>query len=119
MSKHILVVDDEPGVLRFVKTNLSLSGFQVTTSMSGEEALQIAETQNPDIILLDILMTPMTGFDVLMKLREFSMVPVIVFTARNDIANLARREGANDFIAKPFKPEELLRKINELLPSPA
>ncbi len=119
MSKHVLVVDDEPGVLRFVKANLSLSGFTVTTTMSGEEALKLAESENPDIVLLDILMTPLTGFDVLMRLREFSNVPVIVFTARNDIANLARREGANDFIAKPFKPEDLLKKIEDLLPEAA
>ena len=115
MGKRVLVVDDEPGVLRFVKANLSLSGYDVTTTMSGEESLDLARTEHPDVMLLDILMTPLTGFDVLLQLREFSDIPVIVFTARNDIAGLALQHGANGFIAKPFKPEELKKKIEEVL----
>ena len=112
---RVLVVDDEPGVLRFVKSGLSLAGFDVTTANSGEEALQFARIVNPDIMLLDILMVPMSGFDVLSQLRTFSRVPVIVFTARSDIGAMAVKEGANGFLAKPFKPEELVRKITETL----
>jgi DNA-binding response OmpR family regulator len=114
-KKRVLVVDDEPGIRRFVSTSLGLAGFDVTTTGSGEEALKLAETQNPDIILLDILMQPLSGFDVLERLRKFSQVPVIVFTARKEIADLAMKEGANGFIMKPFIPDELVKKIGTSL----
>ena len=115
MNRRVLVVDDEPGVLRFVKASLAMSGYDVLTTTSGEESLQLARTENPDIILLDILMSPLTGFDVLVRLREFSEVPVIVFTARSDIARLALEQGANGFISKPFKPADLAARIDGVL----
>ena len=68
-----------------------------------------------DIVLLDILMVPMSGFEVLDKLRTFSQVPVIVFTGRSFIADKALEFGANDYIAKPFDPEELIKKIRNVL----
>ena len=114
-KQRVLVVDDEPGVIRFVKINLTLAGFEVVTTTSGEEALPLIESEKPDILLLDILMTPITGFDILVELRTFSQLPVIVFTARNDIGAIAIKEGANGFIAKPFKPDELIKKIQEIL----
>ena len=110
-----MVVDDEPGVIRFVKINLALAGYDVITTTSGEEALPLIKSEKPDIVLLDVFMTPITGFDILMDLRTFSQVPVIVFTARNDIGKTAIEEGANAFIAKPFRPEELVKKIREIL----
>jgi len=114
-KQRVLVVDDEPGVIRFVKINLALAGFDVITTTMGEQALSLIKSGKPDIMLLDILMTPMTGFDILTELRTFSKLPVIVFTARNDIGKTAMKEGANGFIAKPFKPEELIKKIREIL----
>ncbi len=114
-KERVLVVDDEAGILRFVKTSLSLVGYEVVTTTSGEEALRLVESEKPDIMLLDVLMTPTSGFDVLAKLRTFSQLPVVVFTARNDIGNNAMKVGANDFIAKPFKPDELTKKIRGIL----
>ena len=114
-KKRILVVDDEPGVIRFVKINLALAGYEVITAQTGEQALQLVRSRKPDMVLLDILMTPMTGFDVLLELRTFSQLPVIVFAARNDVGNMAMEEGADGFIAKPFKPDELIRKIRGIL----
>jgi DNA-binding response OmpR family regulator len=114
-KQRVLVIDDEPGVIRFVKINLALAGYEVITATSGEEALPLVESMKPDIMLLDILMTPISGFDILVELRMFSQLPVIVFTARNDIGNMAMKEGANGFIAKPFKPDELIGKIREIL----
>ena len=114
-KQRVLVVDDEPGVIRFVKINLTLAGFEVVTTTNGEEALPLIASEKPDILLLDILMTPITGFDILVELRTFSQLPVIVFTARNDIGAIAIKEGANGFIAKPFKPDELIKKIQEIL----
>ncbi len=114
-KKRVLVVDDEPGVLRFINVHLSLAGYEVITTTSGKEALQIIKSDKPDIVLLDVLMVPMSGFDVLSELRAFSQVPVIVFTARSFIAGQAIKLGANGFINKPFRPEELSKKIKELL----
>jgi DNA-binding response OmpR family regulator len=114
-KKRVLVVDDEPGIIRFVKINLALAGYEVITTLSGEQTLELVQSEKPDIVLLDILMTPMTGFDILMELRTFSQLPVIVFAARNDIGNMAIKDGANGFIAKPFKPDALIKKIREIL----
>ncbi len=111
----MLVIDDEPGVLRFTSVSLTVAGYEVITTTSGEEALKLVESAKPDIMLLDVLMTPLTGFDVLEKLRAFSNLPVIIFTARNDIGAQALKEGANGFIAKPFRPEQLLQKIEDTL----
>lgn len=115
MKKRILVVDDEPGILHFVQASLSLAGYDVIVTTNGADALNLVRTENPDIMLLDILMVPMTGFDVLEKLRTFSQMPVIVFTARSFIAEQSLQAGANDYIAKPFRPEELQRKIKTVL----
>lgn len=109
------MVDDEPGILRFVSASLSLHGYEVIATSDGEEALGLARSGKPDIVLLDILMSPMSGLEVLDRLREFSGVPVIVFTARSFIADEAIKLGANGFISKPFKPDELEKKIRETL----
>jgi two-component system KDP operon response regulator KdpE len=113
--KRVLVVDDEPGILRFVRVSLGMAGYDVITTTSGEEALKLVETDKPDIMLLDILMVPMSGLDILDQLRTFSKLPVIVFTARSFIAEKAMELGANGVVAKPFKPEELVEKIKETL----
>ena len=114
-KKRVLVVDDEPCILRFASVNLSLEGYDVMTAGNGEDALALARQEKPDIMLLDVLMEPLTGFDVLARLRDFSRMPVIVFTARSDIGNMAIAEGACDFIAKPFKMEEMTSKIKTAL----
>ncbi len=114
-KKKVLVVDDEPGILRFTKMNLSLAGFDVVTTTNGQEALSLVKTESPDIVLLDVLMFPIGGFEVLESLRRFSPVPVIVFTASSFIANQAIKFGANGFIDKPFRPEDLIAKIKEIL----
>ncbi len=114
-GKRILVVDDEPGILHLVQTSLNLAGYEVISCTGGEEALELARAQKPDVILLDIVMQPLTGFDVLVRLRAFSQTPVIVFTARREIVELAMKAGATDYIAKPFMPGDLVKKIQGLL----
>ena len=94
-KKRVLIADDEPAVLRFVDIALNRAGYDVTTTTSGGEALELARTIEPDIVLLDELMVPMSGFDVLDRLRAYSQVPVIMFTARNSIADQALKFGAN------------------------
>lgn len=114
-KKRVLVVDDEPGVLRFIDISLSQAGYEVTTTTSGKEALHLVKSEQPDIVILDVLMVPMSGFDVLVELRTFSQIPVIIFTARSVVVEQAMKFGANGFLAKPFKPEELIKKIEEIL----
>lgn len=109
----MLVVDDEPGVLRFTRISLSVAGYDVVTTTSGEEALKLMDSVEPDIVILDLVMVPLTGFDVLTKLREFSQVPVIITTARNDMGAQALKEGANGFIAKPFNSVQLIKVIED------
>jgi two-component system, OmpR family, KDP operon response regulator KdpE len=116
-KQRVLVVDDEPGVLRFIRISLALAGYDVITTTSGEEGLKLVDSAKPDIMFLDILMTPMTGFEVLAKLREFSNLPVIVFTAMSDTGDKALKQGANGFIAKPLLPEQLVRIIEDTLDS--
>ena len=114
-KKRVLVVDDEPGILKVVGIHLKLRGYQAITTLSGKEALELAQTWNPNVILLDILMPEMTGLDVLTRLREFSQVPVIAFTADSQMAEKALMMGANGSIAKPFNPEMLLERIKSAL----
>jgi len=114
-QKHVLVVDDEPAILRFVRIALSNLGYKVSVATSGEEGLRLAREVSPDIVLLDVLMVPMNGFDVLEKLRTFSRAPVIMFSARTDLACKAIERGAAGFVEKPFRPEDLADKILAVL----
>ncbi len=110
-----LVVDDEPGILRFVKVGLTHAGFKVVATTSGVQALEFARTGEPDIIILDLYMEPLTGFDVLKEVRTFSPVPVIIITARREAAQIALALGANSYVLKPFLPEQLAREIRRVI----
>ncbi|OGO36997.1 MAG: hypothetical protein A2147_00255 [Chloroflexi bacterium RBG_16_57_8] len=117
---RILVVDDEPRILRFVRLSLHALGFEVLMASGGEEALKLAEAENPDVMILDVFMPGMDGFEVLQRRRAFEdlkacpRMPVIIFSARSSIADQAFKLGANDFISKPFLPEELAEKIRSV-----
>jgi two-component system KDP operon response regulator KdpE len=115
-KKRILIVDDEPRILNFVKVQLQLELYEVLTANNGEQALAIAGTDKPDMVLLDVLMVPMGGLEVLEKLREFSQVPVLIFSRNHRVVEEAMKMGANDYIAKPLNPDALLKKIKTLLP---
>jgi DNA-binding response OmpR family regulator len=113
----VLAVDDEAGILRLIKLELTTQGFRVVTAESGEEALRTAEEQRPDIALLDIVMPEMTGLEVMRKLRERTTIPVILLTAKGSDADKVRglEMGADDYIAKPFSPEELSARVRSVL----
>jgi DNA-binding response OmpR family regulator len=113
----VLVVDDEPGIVEILGIKLKLHGYEVVGATSGAEAVALARERRPDVILLDMLMPGMSGMEVLDKLRAFSSVPVIVFTARPDITELALKMGAAGAIAKPFDPDRLVEKIGSVLAS--
>jgi DNA-binding response OmpR family regulator len=116
-KKRILVVDDEAAILRIVRTSLRVFGYDVVTSESGEEALKLIESEKPDIMLLDVLMPGKNGFETLKELRAKSDLPVIVFSARSSSRDEALRLGANEFVSKPFTPEEMVRRIQSVLRS--
>ena len=116
-NKCVLVVDDEPGILRVLGIQLRLHGYDAVTTLSGVEAVELVRTREPDVVLLDILLPDMNGFEVLEKVRGFSQVPVIVFSASQSAIALAPMAGANAYISKPFNPDQLLGKIKSVLES--
>ena len=111
----ILVVDDEPRVLRFIEISLKVRGFDVQCVTSGKQALEAVQNVEPDLLLLDIVMPDMNGFEVLKRLREFSDLPVIAFSASGINRYEAIRSGANDFIDKPFNPDRIVNKVTSLI----
>jgi two-component system KDP operon response regulator KdpE len=116
-DKLILVVDDEPRIVSFMRMNLELEGCRVISASNGREALERARDDMPDIVLLDIMMPGMDGFEVLRRLREWSTVPVIVLTAKDDEDDRIRglELGADDYIGKPFSHRELVSRIRAVL----
>ncbi|MDP3878880.1 MAG: response regulator [Dehalococcoidales bacterium] len=114
-NKRVLVVDDEPGIVNILRIKLRISGYDVVTTTSGAEAIELVRADKFDVMLLDVLMPGVSGFDVLEKVRSFSRVPIIVFTAKPDIMQFAIKLGADNTIAKPFDPEEVVKKIEMVL----
>jgi two-component system KDP operon response regulator KdpE len=116
-EKLILVVDDEPRMVRFVRMNLDLEGYQVTEAGSGMEALEKVRDDLPDLVLLDVMMPEMDGFETLERLREISTVPVIMLTVKGEEEDRIRGLdlGADDYVTKPFSPHELASRIRAVL----
>jgi len=110
-KKLVLVVDDHPKVLKFIEIDLKLRGFEVISSTSGKEALELTRSRTPDIILLDMVMPGIDGFGMLKELRTFTDLPVIAFSASPGNQDEAMRLGANDFVHKPFDPDDMARRI--------
>ena len=113
----ILAVDDEPAVLRLVSFGLREQGFRIITTTDPNEALQICETQRPDLVLLDIMMPGMNGLELLTRLHERWSAPVIFLTARDRDSDkiLGLQMGADDYVVKPFNPEELAARVHAVL----
>lgn len=116
-SKRILVVDDEPRIIGFIRMNLELEGHQVIEAHNGLEALEAVRTKLPDIVLLDVMMPDLDGFETLRMLREFSDIPVIMLTAKGEENDrvYGLELGADDYITKPFGPRELSSRIKAVL----
>lgn len=109
------MVDDEAAILRIVGTSLKLMGYDVVTCSRSREALMLGETEKPDIMLLDVFMPGIGGLEILQTLRETSQMPVIVFSAHVSSREEALRLGADDFVAKPFTPEFMEKRISAVL----
>ena len=114
-KQRILVVDDHPGVLRFIEIDLKLRGFEVFSATSGKQALELMNSIKPDIALLDMIMPGISGFEILKELRSFTDMPVIAFSASPGNQDQALQLGASDFVHKPFDPDDMARKIRVLL----
>jgi len=113
----VMAVDDEPGILRLIKLELSTQGFRVVTAASGEEALRSVEEHRPDIAVLDIVMPDMSGLELMRRLRERTPIPVILLTAKGSEADKVKglELGADDYLAKPFSPDELSARVRAVL----
>jgi len=114
---RILVVDDDPLLVRLVRTHLEKAGYKVFTAPDGEEALEVAATELPDLVVLDLMLPKLDGFEVCRRIREFSLVPVVMLTARGEPVDKLRgfEMGADDYLSKPFVPAELLARVRAVL----
>jgi two-component system KDP operon response regulator KdpE len=115
--RRILVVDDEERMVRFIRMNLEHDGFQVSEAFNGKQAIQKLRDVNPDLILLDVMMPDLDGFEVLETVREITNVPVIMLTAKGEEDDRVRglEGGADDYVTKPFSPRELVSRVKAVL----
>lgn len=116
-SPHILVIDDEPQILRALRTILTEKKFKVTTANRGEEGLALAAASMPDIVILDLGLPDMDGIEVCARLREWTQCPIIVLSVRDNERDkvAALDKGADDYLTKPFGIEELLARVRVAL----
>lgn len=112
-KKRILVVDDEMSIVNILKVNLEKGGYDVLTAMDGEEGLITALTEDVDLVLLDVMLPKMDGFEVCKKIRQKSEVPILMLTARSEEIDkiLGLELGADDYVTKPFSVRELMARV--------
>ncbi|CAH0257289.1 MULTISPECIES: response regulator [Nocardiaceae] len=117
MKVRALVVDDEPQIVRALRINLNVRGFEVVSAATGGEALRVAANFHPDIVILDLGLPDIDGIDVIAGLRGWTDVPILVLSARTDSADTveALDAGADDFVTKPFGMDELLARLRAAL----
>ena len=117
MTTQILVVDDEPRYVRLMEANLVSEGYTVLKANNGQEAVDIVDKHHPDLVLLDVMMPVLSGFEACERIREFSNVPVIMVTAKGDEQDRVKGldVGADDYIVKPYAATELLARVRAVL----
>jgi DNA-binding response OmpR family regulator len=118
--KRILAVDDEPDILRLVSFSLSAKGFDVLEAADGTSAIEIAEREQPDLILMDVMMPALDGYEACRRLKEnpsTAHIPVLMLSAKSQQAErkAGLECGAEDYVCKPFTPKDLVAQINEVL----
>ncbi|MGB4609092.1 MAG: response regulator, partial [Saccharofermentanales bacterium] len=113
MSAKILVVDDEQNIVEILRENLEREGYETIAAYDGKTALELALSDDPDLILLDCMLPQMDGFDVCRKLRQNTLVPIIMLTAKSEEIDkvLGLELGADDYIVKPFSMREVMARV--------
>jgi DNA-binding response OmpR family regulator len=113
----ILIVDDEPRYIQLIAANLVVDGFNVLDALDGEKAVEIVSEQDVDLVLLDVMMPKLDGFETCRRIRGFSQVPIIMVTAKGDESDRVQglNVGADDYIVKPFSASELLARVRAVL----
>jgi two-component system alkaline phosphatase synthesis response regulator PhoP/two-component system response regulator VicR len=119
LAKKILTCDDEKNIVRLIQVNLERQGYEVVTAYNGRECLEVVKKENPDLIVLDLMMPEMTGFEVLDTLKkdpETEHIPVIMLTARTQDQDVLRgwQAGVECYLTKPFNPMELVTFIKRI-----
>jgi len=114
---RILVVDDELRIIKLLRANLETRGYEVLAAMDGAEALQTIEIELPDLVILDIMMPKIDGFEVCRQLREWSQIPIIMLSARGDESDKVKclDLGADDYLTKPFGASELIARVRAVM----
>ena len=119
MSKHVLLIEDEPNIIEAVSFLLSRDGYNVSTHSNGHDALEVIEAKQPDLLILDVMLPGRSGFDILADLRGRETgegIPVLMLTARGQTKDrgMAQRIGATRFMTKPFSNAEIIETLNEM-----
>ena len=119
-AQKILLVDDEPSIVKMVGKRLEVEGFQVLVAMDGQEGLQKAQTESPNLIILDLMLPKLNGYEVCTMLKQdtrYQQIPIMLFTdkAQEKDEQLGMQCGANAYLRKPFRAQELLEQIRALL----
>ena len=116
-EQHVLIVDDEPKYLRLINFNLKSDGYGTSCVATGEEAVAVAAARHIDLVVLDIMLPGIDGFEVCTRIREFSNVPIIMLTARGHDEDKVKglRLGADDYVTKPFSAQELTARVAAVL----
>jgi len=116
-KRLVLVVDDDPGLLKLVSRTLEVHDYQVITASDGRSGLQLVEDEEPTLVLLDIMMPGLDGFQVCERIRDFSRVPIIMLTAKGRVEDVVHGLdlGADDYVTKPFSTGELLARVKAVL----
>ncbi len=116
-AKHILVVDDEKQIVEIVRAYLTRDGYHVTEAHDGPGALEKARRESPDLVVLDLMLPGLSGWDVCRQLRRESSVPILMLTARDEVPDriVGLELGADDYLSKPFDPRELVARVRAVL----
>jgi two-component system response regulator MprA len=117
MKERILIIEDDKAIVRVLERSLVYEGYEVDTALNGERGLELAQEKTPDLIVLDLMLPGMDGFEVTEKIRKDSNLPIMMLTARGGLDDRVQGldSGADDYMVKPFELEELLARIRSLL----